>query len=756
MFNLKSNFSPTGDQPQAIERLTAGVSARLKNQVLLGVTGSGKTFTMANVIKSLQMPALIISHNKTLAGQLYQEFRDFFPQNAVSYFVSYYDFYQPEAYIPTTDTYIEKEAQINAVIDKLRLQATTNLLTRRDVIVVASVSCIYNIGSPKEYGNFILPIGVGDVADFNKIARRLIDLQYARSDYEFKRGTFRIRGEYMDIYPAYEDYAYRVNSKGFFPCHSGESQNLCNKNVDSDFHQNDNMKINNLIINHIAIIDPVSGQEKEEKIEKVIIYPAKHFMMSPDSFAKAESQIRSDLAREVAALKKQKKEFEAKRLLQKVNYDLEMIKEVGYVNGIENYSRYFDGRTKGDPPYSLINYFREMYGDDFLVFIDESHMTVPQIRGMFNGDHARKKTLIDFGFRMQAALDNRPMKFEEFYNVVPKIIYVSATPDSWEIEKAEKESRILNLESRRKTIKDPDSRFQIPDSGIIEQLVRPTGIVDPEIEVRPAKDEVKDLIREIERRVHHVIPANCPFREKAGIYENKKIDSDFHQNDKKGQKILVTTLTKKTAEDLSIFLKEKNIRAAYLHSDIKTLERSDVLDKLRRGEFDVLIGVNLLREGLDLPEVSLVAILDADREGFLRSRVSLIQTMGRAARNVQGKVILYADTVTGSMKEAISEIDRRRKYQIKYNLRHGITPKTIEKKVREKIAEEEKQGEIWEMREKREMGENYLKNINPESLTPNDKNKIIKRLEREMKRQAEGLNFEEAIKIREKIKELSL
>jgi excinuclease ABC subunit B len=744
MFSLHSSFSPTGDQPEAIEKLTAGVLADLKNQVLLGVTGSGKTFTMANVIKNTNLPTLIISHNKTLAGQLYQEFRDFFPENVVSYFVSYYDFYQPEAYIPTTDTYIEKEAEINELIDKLRLAATTNILTRKDVIVVASVSCIYNIGSPKEYGNFIVKIAVGDEADWNKIARRLVELQYDRSDYEFRRGSFRIRGEYMDVWPAYEDHAYRVIQ-------------MQNANLKM---QNDNAKIknkksnltiqqfSNLMIDRIVKIDPVSGQEKEEVINAVVIYPAKHFMMNPEVFESAEKQIRADLTKESTALKAAGKEFEARRLIQKVNYDLEMIKEVGYVNGIENYSRYFDGRKQGDPPFSLIDYFKEQYGDEFLTIIDESHMTVPQIRGMYNGDHARKQTLIDFGFRLHSALDNRPMKFEEFYQAVPRIVYVSATPDEWEITQVEQEIQgDLSLRSRAasrlKQSSQESTRLprrpasggaprndNVQFSGVVEQLVRPTGIVDPEIEVRPAKDEVTDLIAEIEKRIK---------------YQSEP------------QKILVTTLTKKMAEDLSVYLKEKNVRAEYLHSDIKTLERSDILDKLRRNEFDVLIGVNLLREGLDLPEVSLVAILDADKEGFLRSRVSLIQTMGRAARNIEGKVILYADEMTGSMNAAIEEIGRRRKYQLEYNKKHKITPISIVKPVREKIVEA---AEILELagvsgiREHDKMRSDYLDRIKPESLTPFDKKKLAKRLEREMKRAAEDLNFELAIKMRDKVKEL--
>lgn len=674
MFKLKSSFSPTGDQPQAIEKLVAGVKLGKKDQVLLGVTGSGKTFTLANVIQKLQMPTLIISHNKTLAGQLYQEFRDFFPENAVSYFVSYYDYYQPEAYMPSSDTYIEKEAQINELIDKLRLKATTNILTRKDVVVVASVSCIYNIGSPVEYGRFILELEIGQKIEIKQIARRLIELQYSRSEFDFKRGTFRIRGDRIDIYPAYEDIGYRVT-------------------------------LENNIVKKIEQFEPISGKlitNHQSLVTSLIIYPAKHYLMDPAIFKSAEQQIRDDLKKEADALKKKNKIVEMQRLVRKVNYDLEMIKEVGYVNGIENYSRYFDGRKPGDAPYSLINYFNQQYGDDWLLFIDESHMTVPQIRGMFNGDYSRKNTLIDYGFRLRSALDNRPLKFEEFYPMVKKIIYVSATPNEWEIEKSK--------------IKDQSSK----SSGIVEQLIRPTGIVDPEIIIKPATNEVQDLILEIEKRVS------------------------------KKEKVLVTTLTKKMAEDLSTYLKEKKINAAYLHSDVKTLERSNILENLRKGNFDVLIGVNLLREGLDLPEVTLVAILDADREGFLRSRTSLVQTMGRAARNITGQVILYADIMTKSITEAVEEINRRRKYQVEYNTKHNITPKTIYKPIREKIVEQDEKNLFYD----RDFNSNYLDEINFDSMTPFDKKKMIKKMEKEMKSQAENLNFELAIKIREKVKEI--
>ncbi len=688
MFKLKSSFFPTGDQPEAIEKLTAGIRAGLKNQVLLGVTGSGKTFTLANVIQKLQLPALIISHNKTLAGQLYQEFRDFFPENAVSYFVSYYDYYQPEAYMPASDTYIEKEAQINELIDKLRLKATTNILTRSDVVVVASVSCIYNIGSPIEYGRFIMEASVGQKIALKTIARRLIELQYSRSEFDFKRGTFRIRGDKIDIYPAYEDVGYRINLE------------------------------NDEVVSYESF-EPLSGQliqnsRFEVQNSKLIIYPAKHYLMDPSVFKKAEQQIRNDLQKESEDLKKQNKLVEMQRLVRKVNYDLEMIKEVGYVNGIENYSRYFDGRKIGDPPYSLIDYFNKAYGDQWLLFIDESHMTVPQIRGMFNGDYSRKNTLIDYGFRLKSALDNRPLKFEEFYPMASKIIYVSATPNEWELNKASHSG-----EEIKSTTPESDSG-QARMTGVVEQLIRPTGIIDPEIFIKPAKNEVQDLIIEIEKRV------------------------------KKHEKVLVTTLTKKMAEDLSVYLKEKKINAAYLHSDVKTLERSNILDNLRKGNFDVLIGVNLLREGLDLPEITLVAIFDGDKEGFLRSKTSLIQTMGRASRNITGQVIIYADIITKSIKEAVDEINRRRKYQTEYNTKHKITPKTIYKPIREKIIEADEKSLFYD----RDFDAKYLDEINVDSLTPFDKKELIKKMEKEMKNQAENLNFELAIKIREKVKEL--
>lgn len=662
MFSLQSEFKLTHDQQNATNGLVKGVQNNIGNQVLLGVTGSGKTFTMANTIQDLQMPALIISHNKTLAGQLYQEMRDFFPDNAVSYFVSYYDYYQPEAYIPQSDTYIEKEAQINDLIDKLRLAATSNLLTRKDVIVVASVSCIYNIGSPVEYGKFIMPINVGDEYDQKKMFSRLVELQYERSEFDFKRGTFRLRGQHVDIYPAYADTSYRLT-------HDGEK------------------------ITIITVRDPLTGKKLDKTDpESIVIYPAKHYLIGDHVFKEAESTIQADLQKEAEDLRKQGKKLEAERLIQKVSYDLEMMREMGYVNGIENYSRYFDGRKPGDPPYSLLDYFTKQFGNDWLVFVDESHMTVPQIRGMFNGDQARKKNLIDYGFRLQAALDNRPLKFDEFYKRAPRIVYISATPDEWEIN---------------------DSH-----DNVVEQLVRPTGIVDPEITVKPTDGDIDDLIEEIRSTV------------------------------KKKQRVLVTTLTKRTAEDLSEYLKEKKIRAVYLHSDIKTLERTDILQKLRKKEYDVLIGVNLLREGLDLPEVTLVAILDGDKEGFLRSRTSLIQTMGRAARNVDGRVVIYADKITRSMKLAIDEVKRRREYQIQYNKDNNITPKNIKKAIKEQII----QGDYVEKKPHSLIS--TLDEMKPSTMTPMDKKKAVIKLEREMKHFADIMDYESAILVRDKIRSL--
>lgn len=662
-FDLKSQFKPTGDQPEAIKQLTENLKKDVKHQVLLGVTGSGKTFTMANAIKNVGMPTLVISHNKTLAAQLYQEFRDFFPNNAVSYFVSYYDYYQPEAYVPTTDTYIEKEAEINEEIDKLRLSATANLLTRDDVIVVASVSAIYNIGSPVEYGKFILELKVGSEKPQRDILERLTDLQYERNDYEFRRGSFRVRGESIDLFPAYMDNGIRID--------------IVNDKITAMFE-----------------FDPLTGATVKA-LTGYVVYPAKHYMTDPASYQDAFAHIRNDLDQQVTKLRGENKLIEAQRIAQRTNFDLEMIQEVGYVNGIENYSIYFDGRQPGDPPYSLVDYFIHK-GKDWLLVIDESHITVPQIRGMYNGDRARKQTLIDYGFRLPSALDNRPLKFDEFMRKTDQIVYVSATPNDYEISLAKQD-----------------------DSGVVEQLIRPTGLVDPVVTVKPSAGQIPDLIAEIEKRI------------------------------KKKERVLVTTLTKRMSEELTSYLEERNMKVAYLHSDIITLDRQDILDKLRMGDYDVLVGINLLREGLDLPEVSLVVILDADKEGFLRSKTSLIQTMGRAARHVDSEVIMYADNMTGSMKEAIDEVERRRKVQMDYNKKHGITPQSIEKAIKARLVEEEKKDDTVERAD-------LLAYMNKKDvLLPDEKKLFLKKLRAEMKAAAERLDFEAAIKYRNQIKALS-
>lgn len=656
-FELKSDFKPTGDQPQAIETLLKNIEQNKQHNVLLGVTGSGKTFTMANVIAKINRPTLVISHNKTLAGQLYQEFRDFFPNNPVCYFVSYYDYYQPEAYIPQSDTYIEKEVQINEEIDKLRLAATAHLLTRKDVIVVASVSCIYNLGSPVQYGKFILTLKQGVKIDQRGIMERLTDLQYERNEYAFGRGTFRVRGGSVDILPAYSDMGLRINME-----HDTISQ--------------------------ITEFDPLTG-ETQSVLKETIIYPAKHYMTDPSTYNSVFTQIRHDMEIQVEKFKKEGKIVEAQRIQQRTTFDLEMIHQVGYVNGVENYTRYFDGRKPGDPPYSLLDYM-EACSNDWLCLIDESHMTVPQIRGMYNGDRSRKETLINYGFRLPSALDNRPLRFEEFMRRIHQVVYVSATPDQYELSLAQE--------------------------AVAQQLIRPTGLVDPKVSVRPTQGQIQDLIKEIEKRV------------------------------KKKQRVLVTTLTKRMSEDLSAYLEENGIKVAYLHSDIETLKRQDILDELRRGEYDVLVGINLLREGLDLPEVSLVAILDADKEGFLRSRTSLIQTMGRAARHVESQVIMYADTMTKSIDAAILEVERRRKVQIEYNKKHGITPKGIEKAVRAKLVEE---------KEKQEKTISFLLELSKKDvLLPDEKEDVIKRLTKEMRLAAKDLDFETAASLRDQVRTL--
>ena len=647
-FKIVSDFKPTGDQPQAIEKLVDGLERGLKHQTLLGVTGSGKTFTMANIIERVQRPTLVMSHNKTLAAQLATELREFFPDNAVEYFVSYYDYYQPEAYVPQTDTYIEKETNINDEIDKLRHASTRALLSRRDVVIVASVSCIYGLGSPEEYKSFVLTLKKGQIVKPEHIARRLVSMQYERNDIDFTRGRFRVRGDTLEVQPAYEDLAVRVE---FF----GDT------------------------IERIVEVDPLTGELLAERTE-TDLYPAKHFVLSPDKMNAAIDDIRTELKERLAALKEQGKFLEAARLESRTNYDLEMMGEVGYCSGIENYSRHLLRRAPGSPPWTLIDYFP----DDYLLIIDESHITLPQIRGMYHGDKSRKETLVDYGFRLPSALDNRPLNFEEFEEHVHQVIYASATPGPYEYEHSE---------------------------HIAEQLIRPTGLIEPSIEVKPTRNQIDDLMEQIRVRV------------------------------KRGERCLVTTLTKRMAEQLSEYLKEMGIKTHYLHSEIDTLERVDILRDLRLGVYDVIVGINLLREGLDLPEVSLVAILDADKEGFLRSRDSLIQTMGRAARHLEGHVIMYADTVTGSMQAAIDEVYRRRKLQTAYNEAHGITPQGIKKAIKDIT---DRIVAVSEARAPYQVSK----------LPKDEQLRLIKDLESQMKQAAKNLEFEKAALLRDRIIEM--
>lgn len=679
MFNLKSPYKPAGGQPESIEKLLKGINEGYDEQTLLGVTGSGKTFVVANVIEQIQRPTLVISHNKTLAGQLYQEFRDFFPDNAVEYFVSYYDYYQPESYLPATDTYIEKDADINEEIDKMRLSTTASLLTRKDVIVVASVSCIYNLGSPIEYQKQLIELRSGMKIRQQDLLLRLNQIHYERNDYDFKRGTYRLKGDTLDIFPSYQDYCIRIDLFGdkissidYFDPVSGEI--LRAEEIPTDKKLTKAQE--NFVKSHTT------------KSSLTIIYPAKHYVAPEDTQKEAIEQIEKDLQIRLDELNKLDKKIEAYRLSQKTNYDIEMIKEIGYCKGIENYSRYFDGRKSGEAPNSLLEFFPK----DYLLIVDESHITIPQIRGMYNGDQSRKQTLIDYGFRLPSALDNRPLRFEEFERRMGQTIYISATPDKWEISRSKQ---------------------------VVELVIRPTGLVDPEIEILPTKGQIQDL----EKRCKDIIS--------------------------KGERVLVTTLTKRMAEDLAGYLQDNGFKVAYLHSDIETLERSDILDNLRRGEYDILVGINLLREGLDLPEVSLVAILDADKEGFLRSETSLIQTMGRASRNVQGQVVMYADQITGSMQRAIDEVERRRKIQIKFNKEHNISPASVKKPIREKILEREPESDTSQL-----PNELIMEDYEYATLQSKLQKQIIKKLEAKMKEAAELLEFETAAKIRDKVRHL--
>ena len=650
-FKLKAPYEPTGDQPQAIAELVKGFKEGNQCQTLLGVTGSGKTFTMANVIQQLQKPTLVIAHNKTLAAQLYGEFKEMFPDNAVEYFVSYYDYYQPEAYVPSSDTYIAKDSSVNDEIDKLRLSATSSLSERKDVIIVSSVSCIYGIGSPDDYQNMIISLRPGMEKDRDEVIRELIDIQYDRNEMDFHRGTFRVRGDVLEIFPAdYSETAVRVE---FF----GDE------------------------IDRITEVD-ILTREIKSALNHIAIFPASHYVVPIEKIRKAAVAIEEELKERVDYFKGEDKLLEAQRISERTNFDIEMLKETGFCSGVENYSRHLSGLKPGQPPYTLIDYF----GDDFLIIIDESHKTIPQIRGMYAGDQSRKQTLVDYGFRLPSAKDNRPLNFEEFEDKIDQILFVSATPGEYE----------ENHELLR-----------------VEQIIRPTGLLDPEVEVRPVEGQIDDLISEV----------------------NKEI--------KKKNKILITTLTKRMAEDLTEYMKELGIRVRYLHSDIDTLERTQIIRDMRLDVFDVLVGINLLREGLDIPEITLVAILDADKEGFLRSEVSLIQTIGRAARNADGRVIMYADVITDSMRIAIDETMRRRALQQKYNEEHGITPKTIKKAVRDLISISKAVAETEEKLEK-----------DPESMSRKELENLIKKVQKQMQAAAADLNFEMAASLRDKMLEL--
>ena len=649
-FQIISDFQPTGDQPQAVERIVDGIADGLTHQTLMGVTGSGKTFTMANVIERVQRPAIVIAHNKTLAAQLATEFKEFFPQNAVEYFVSYYDYYQPEAYVPRTDLYIEKDADINEQLDKLRHAATRALLTRRDTLIVASVSCIFGLGSPEEYQGFMANIRKGEIRSPSRLSRQLVDMQYERNDFDLARGRFRLRGDTMEILPSYESVGVRVEFWG-----------------DE--------------VERIVELDPLTGEILAER-DSIDIYPAKHFVTSQEKMDGALRAIEDELAEQLAILNKQGKLLEAQRLDQRTRYDLEMMRETGYCAGVENYSRHLAGRAPGSTPYTLMDYFPE----DYLLFIDESHMTLPQIRGMYNGDRARKETLVEYGFRLPSALDNRPLQFGEFERMVNQAVYVSATPGPYEYEHSQR---------------------------MVEQVIRPTGLTDPIVDVKPTDGQIDDLLHQIGTRVD------------------------------RGERCIVTTLTKRMAEELADYLREMGVRTHYLHSEIDTLERSEILRDLRLGVYDVIVGINLLREGLDLPEVSLVAILDADKEGYLRSTTSLVQTIGRAARHVEGHVIMYADRVTDSMKRAIDETERRREIQRIYNNENGITPQSIQKTVHD-ITER--------VKAVAESAESY--GVDSSDMPKSDMVRLIDDLESQMKTAAKSLDFEKAALLRDQITDL--
>ena len=650
-FELVSEYSPTGDQPQAIEKLVEGFKEGNQFQTLLGVTGSGKTFTMANVIQKLNKPTLIIAHNKTLAAQLYSEMKEFFPNNAVEYFVSYYDYYQPEAYVPSTDTYIEKDSSINDEIDKLRHSATAALSERQDVIIVASVSCIYGLGSPIDYKNMVISLRPGMEKDRDEVIHKLIDIQYSRNDMDFKRGSFRVRGDVLEVYPAYSGGdAYRIE---FF----GDE------------------------VDRITEIDTLTGEIKAQ-LGHIAIFPASHYVIPKERMEIAANNILEEMKEQVAYFKSEDKLLEAQRIAERTNFDVEMMRETGFCSGIENYSRHLVGSAPGQPPCTLLDYFP----DDFLIIVDESHITLPQVRGMYFGDRSRKKTLVDYGFRLPSALDNRPLNFEEFETHINQMMFVSATPSTYEAD-----HELLRA----------------------EQIIRPTGLLDPEISVRPVEGQIDDLVGEI----------------------NKEVE--------KHNKVLITTLTKRMAEDLTDYIREAGIRVKYLHSDIDTLERAEIIRDMRLDVFDVLVGINLLREGLDIPEITLVAILDADKEGFLRSETSLIQTIGRAARNAEGHVIMYADSITDSMRAAIDETNRRREIQQKYNEEHGITPQTIKKAVRDLIA----------ISKAASAGEEEFRK-DPESMDARELEKLAKELTKKMRQAAAELNFEEAAKLRDRMKEV--